>query len=173
MAKVSLNKLTPIKGGTIIVKRINDIEVEIRQYLSTDEKIALTERVLAQAFDNSNQYSQYRLDIITVIEMLKAYTNINFTEKVLSDIPKLYDLIVLNHLDDLLKEIPEEEYNSLVDKIQDEADNLQRYLNSLLGVMKTITTDYSNTQMNVDELTEKLNNPEALKTVKEILDKIG
>jgi hypothetical protein len=30
--------------------------------------------------------------------MLRAYTNISFTEKQLEDIPKLYDAITMNHI---------------------------------------------------------------------------
>jgi hypothetical protein len=39
--------------------------------------------------------------------MLKTYTNISFTEKQLENIPKLYDLITLNHIwDEIKKYIP-------------------------------------------------------------------
>lgn len=174
MAKVSLQKITPIKSGEIKEVEINGEKVQVRQYLPTKEKIALTERVLSGAFDESNRYSMFRLNLLTEIEIIKTYTNFNITAKQMEDIPGLYDLLVLNNIIKQVNEnIPDEEIIELRDKIYDEADNLEHYLNSLMGVMKTITTDYSNTEMNVDALSEKLNNPEALKIVKEILDKIG
>lgn len=174
MAKVSLIKITPIKSGEIKEVEINGEKVQVRQYLPTAEKIALTERVLAGAFDESNRYSMFRLNILMEIEIIKAYTNFNITEKQMENIPNLYDLLVLNDIIKQVNEnIPEEELIELRNKIYDEADNLEKYLNSLIGLMKTITTDYDATKINVDELTNKLDNPEALKTVKEILDKIG
>ena len=96
-----------------------------------------------------------------------------YTDKQMEDIPHLYDILKLNRVFDLLNYIPENELNELHNKIHNEAVNLDQYLNSLMGIMKTITTDYSNTEMKVDELTDKLNDPKAFETVKEILNKIG
>lgn len=174
MAKVSLIKITPIKSGEIKEVEINGEKVQVRQYLPTAEKIALTERVLAGAFDESNRYSMFRLNILMEIEIIKTYTNFNITEKQMENILNLYDLLVLNNIIKQVNEnIPDEELIELRNKIYDEADNLEHYLNSLMGVMKTITQDYENTKLDVDETMAKLDNPNALKTVKEILDKIG
>lgn len=174
MAKVSLTKIAPIKNGDIKEVEINGQKIQVRQYLSTKEKIALTERVLAGAFDESNRYSMFRLNILMEIEIIKTYTNLNITEKYMEDLPGLYDLLVLNKIIAQINEhIPEEELIELRSKIYDEADNLEHYLNSLVGIIKTISTDYNTTQINVDELSAKLNNPEAFQMVKEILDKIG
>ena len=173
MAKVSLSKITPIKSGEVKEIEFKGEKIQVRQYLSTNDKIALTERVLSQAFDDSNHYSIFRLEILSEIEILKAYTNLNITDKQMEDIPHLYDILKLNRVFDLLNYIPENELNELHNKIHNEAVNLDQYLNSLMGIMKTITTDYSNTEMKVDELTDKLNDPKAFETVKEILNKIG
>ena len=174
MAKISLNKIAPIKSGEIKEIEFNGEIIQVRQYLPVEDKIALTERVLSGAFDESNRYSKYRLNLLLAIEIVRAYTNINITEKQLENIPHLYDLLQLNGINDFVQDnIPESEINELIGKAYGEANNLQNYLNSLMGVMKTITTDYSNTELNVEKITEQLNNPEALSTVKEILDKIG
>lgn len=173
MAKVSLNKITPIKSGEIKEVDFQGQKIQVRQYLPTQDKIALTERVLVGAFDESNKYSMFRLNLLMEIEIIKTYTNINITDKQMENIPILYDLLVLNHILDIENEIPSDELIELKDKIYDEADNLEHYLNSLMGIMKTITQDYENTKLNVDETMAKLDNPNALKTVKEILDKIG
>jgi len=140
MAKVSLIKITPIKSGEIKEVEINGEKVQVRQYLPTAEKIALTERVLAGAFDESNRYSMFRLNILMEIEIIKTYTNFNITEKQMENILNLYDLLVLNNIIKQVNEnIPDEELIELRNKIYDEADNLEHYLNSLMGVMKTIT----------------------------------
>lgn len=174
MAKISLNKITPIKSGEIKEVNIQDEIMQVRQYLSVDEKIALTERVLTRAFDETNYYSIYRLTLYTEIEIIKTYTNLNFTEKQLENIPKLYDLLSLNGIIKLVEEnIPEKELMGLKDKINDEAEHLEKYLNSFAGVMKTITTDYSNTQIDVEKIMGDLKDTENLGTIKEILDKIG
>lgn len=174
MAKVSLQKIAPIKIGEIKEVEINGEKVQIKQYLSTKDKIALTERVLTSAFDDGNRYSMFRLNILADIELIKAYTNFNITAKQLEDLPGLYDLLILNNILSQVKaNIPEKELSELYDKIYEEADNLEHYLNSLMGLMKTITTDYSNVSLDVDKIREKLDDPNAFGTIKEILDKIG
>lgn len=174
MAKVSLTKVTPLKAGEIKEVNIQDEIVQVRQYLPVDEKIALTERVLTRAFDETNYYSIYRLTLYTEIEIIKTYTNFNFTEKQLENIPKLYDLLVLNNIIKIIEDnIPEKELIGLKEKINNEAEHLEKYLNSFAGVMKTITTDYSNTQINVEKIVDDLKNTEGLSTIKDILDKIG
>lgn len=174
MAKVSFIKLTPIKSGEIKEVKFNDEVIQIHQYLPVKDKIALTERVLVQAFDDTNHYSLYRLNILFIIEVVRTYTNINITDKQLENLTNVYDLLTLNGIKDfVISNIPEDEYYGLYHKVCGEAENLEKYLNSFAGIMKTITSDYSATEMDVDKITSQLNDPEALKTVKEILDKIG
>jgi len=81
MAKVSLNKIIPIKKVDDITIDINGEKVIVKQYLSVDEKVALVERVLNASIDETNYFSNAKLKVYSKIEILKAYTNINFTDK--------------------------------------------------------------------------------------------
>lgn len=174
MAKVSLSKITPIKKVDDVVINIGDEQITVKQYLPVDEKVALTERVLNAAIDETNYFSYARLNVYSKIEIIKAYTNINFTDKQLEDAPKLFDLLQLNGIiQTVLNAIPENEYHFIQDMIYDDADRLGKHLNSFLGVMKVVQQDYDLTQMNVDNLMNTLGDKESVGLVKDILDKIG
>ena len=174
MAKVSLSKIIPIKKMDDVVVDINGEQVVIKQYLPVDEKVALVERVLNASIDETNYFSYAKLNVYSQIEIVKAYTNISFTEKQLEDIPKLFDLLIINGIIKIVKDnIPYAEYINIHDMIYDDADRLGKHLNSFLGVMKVVQQDYDLTKMNVDNLMNTLGDKESVGLVKDILDKIG
>ena len=174
MAKVSLNKITPIKSVEPITTMIGDSEITIKQYLPINDKLAFTERVLAAALDETGFLNPVRLDVYMNLEIIKTYTNISLTDKMMEDAPKTYDLLVLNNiLEQVISNIPENEYNDLYDAVVDCAEHTVHYLSSFVGMMKTIGNDYNLTKMNVDEIMGTLDDPEKIGLVKNILDKIG
>ena len=174
MAKVSLNKITPIKKVDDITIDINGEKVIIKQYLSVDEKVALVERVLNASIDETNYFSNAKLKVYSKIEILQAYTNINFTDKQLEEITKLYDLLEINNIfDTVINNIPVKEYENIINMINDDADRLSKHLNSFVGMVKTIQQDYDATQLNVDKLMQTLGDKESVGLVKDILENIG
>ena len=174
MAKISLNKITPIKSVDPITVMIGENEITIEQYLPINEKLAFTERVLAATLDDTGFLNPVRLDVYMNLEIIKTYTNISITDKMMENAPKTYDLLVLNGIfEQVISNIPEEEYNDLYDAVVDCAEHTIQYLNSFVGMMKTINSDYNLTKMNVDELMKTLDDPEKIGLVKNILDKIG
>ena len=57
-----------------------------------------------------------------------AYTNLSFTEKQKEDYAKLYDLFEENGIIDLIiAEIPEREYNYIIDGVNETADAVYKY----------------------------------------------
>jgi hypothetical protein len=110
MAKVSLNKITPIKKVDDITIDINGEKVIVKQYLPVDEKALFSERVLNNAMDpNINFASEMRMMVYFSLELINTYTNINLTEKMFEEATKTYDLLVLNHiLDAVIDAIPKE-----------------------------------------------------------------
>lgn len=157
MAKVSLSKITPIKKVNDVVINIGDEQITVKQYLPVDEKVALVERVLNAAIDETNYFSCARLNVYSKIEIIKAYTNINFTDKQLEDAPKLFDLLQLNGIiQTVLNAIPENEYHFLQDMIYDDADRLGKHLNSFVGMIKLINQNQIDTEDNINSMLENL-----------------
>ena len=174
MAKVSLNAITPIKKVDPRIIKIGEQEVEVIQYLPVNDKLALVERVLNLTIDDTGFLNPVRLEVYTILEIVKTYTNISITEKMLENAPKTYDALMINSILDLIIEsIPEDEYDAIFDAIEDCAEHTIKYLNSFVGMMKTVTNDYDATKMNVEEIMKALDQPDKIGLVKDILDKIG
>ena len=175
MAKVSLNKLTPIKSLDKKSFTIGDEEIQVVQYLPAADKALFCERVITMALDPENKYiSRSRLAIMFALELVKTYTNINITDKMIEDAPKTYDLIILNNLlDKIIAMIPAQEYQELRDKLYSDSDHFEEYLHSLSGILKAVTADYSNTELDAERLMNEFKNPEQYKLLTDILDKIG
>ena len=106
--------------------------------------------------------------------MIMAYTNISFTEKQKEDIPKLYDLLEENGvIKDIISQIPEDEYNFIIDGINKTVDAVYTYNNSVLGILEAVSKDYSNLDFDATQIQKKMADPENLKLVRDVLTKLG
>lgn len=174
MAKVSLKAITPIKKVDPRIINIGEQEVEVIQYLPVNDKLALVERVLNLTIDDTGFLNPVRLEVYAILEIVKTYTNISITDKMMENAPGTYDLLMINEvLDHVIAAIPEDEYDAIFDAIEDCAEHTVKYLNSFVGMMKTVTNDYDATKMNVEEIMKTLDQPDKIGLVKDILDKIG
>lgn len=174
MAKVSLTSITPQKKVDSIIISINDQEVTVEQYLPLNDKLAVVEKVLQQTIDDTGFLNPIRLEVYTVLEIVRAYTNITITDKMMVDAAKTYDLLTINGvIDEIIKAIPKEEYDAVFNAIEESAEHTVKYLTSFVGMIKSASEDYDATKMNVDELMATLHNEEDIGLVKDILEKIG
>jgi hypothetical protein len=104
MAKVSFSKLGLAKNNDIKTIEYNGQTIEIKQYLSINDKAILASNVLNYALgDGTTRFiNPLQVEVYTIILAIQAYTNINFTEKQKEDPAKLYDLIIGSGLWDLI-----------------------------------------------------------------------
>ena len=173
MAKVAFNKLNTIKSIPNKTITIGENVIEVKQYLGLVDKIDLMTRIIEQAGDETGFYNIVKIRTFYIIEMLKAYTNISFTEKQLEDIGKLYDAIVMNSIwEQVADGIPEEERVYIWDNTLSIADQVTKYNSSVLGILKTIKSDYSETEFDLEKMADIIQNPEQLKFVKDLLEKV-
>lgn len=175
MAKIAFSKLNKIKSIPAKTITIADAEVSVAQYLPLEEKLNLIQSVIEQSGNNEEGfYNIIKLRTYYTIEMLRAYTNISFTEKQLEDIPKLYDAITINHIwEEVSEVIPDDELEYTWGNTRKLAREITDYNHSALGIIKAMGTDYTNLFNNVDELENKISNPETIKLVKDIVTKLG
>ena len=174
MAKVSFNKITPIKSIDPKVININGETVSIIQYLSIGEKANLVERILNYAFDDTGFASPIRLETYFGLELVRCYTNISITDKMIENVIKTYDALELNGIiDTIIENIPIDEYDALWDLVNESISNVSKYNSSFVGMLRTAAADYQNTQINLDQMSGLLQDPEQLTLVKNILEKIG
>ena len=174
MAKISLTKLNKIKSLEPVDIKIGEETISVIQYLPLEKKLTLMQSIIEQAGNNEEGfYNIVKLSVFYTIEMLRAYTNISFTEKQLEDPQKLYDIIVLNKIWNTIKQsIPEDEVNYIWENTCALAREITDYNHSALGILNLLSNDYDNLSLDTTDMANKLSNVDNLKMLREILTKL-
>lgn len=173
MAKISFTKLGLTKNTEIASFDWNGQTVEVKQYLPIQEKMDLIAAVLNNCQDENNFINEAKMALFMDLEIAYRYTNINFTEKQKEDPAKLYDLLAGSGLfDDIFTVLPQREYKSIVMWLSKTAEHIYDYRNSVYGILDAMNTDYSNLELDAQNIVEKINNPETLTLLKGVLTKL-
>jgi len=125
--------------------------------LSIKDKADLVNYIVQSTFDANGLLSPLRQDIYTTIGILRWYTNINFTDTMLKEIEKTYDLICLNNLYNIvLDNIDEIEKENLLVLITKALYETSTHINSFAGQLQYAKTDYENLNFDMKEMEETL-----------------
>lgn len=174
MAKVSFTKLGLKKNEEVGILHINEQDIEVKQYLPINEKLELISSVINSAADENNFSNPVKENVFLTLEILYHYTNINFTDKQKEDPVKLYDLVVssglVNKVTDL---IPEEELDEVINGVAQSVKAIYIYRNSALGILESISQDYSALNLDATEIQQKLADPDNMALLKQVLTKLG
>ena len=174
MAKVSFTKLGLAKNQEVKIVNWNEQDIEVKQYLPVNEKLTLISNVLNNAHDENNFSNPVKVNLFTALEIMYAYTNINFTDKQKEDPVKLYDLLSGSKLyDKIVENIPVEEYLEVMNGIDETIDAVYTYRNSVMGILDTVSSDYSNLNLDASEIQKKLADPENMELLRSVLTKLG
>ena len=174
MAKVSYTKLGLTKNDKKEFLKWGEQTIEIKQYLPFEDKLHLIEHIVNNSLDDKGYINPCRCDFFEKLEIFYAYTNINFTDKQKEDEAKLFDLLVGSGLmSQVLKLIPEEELEMIDDSVCELIASIYEYRNSARGIMEMITSDYSNLELDADKLQKSIGDPDNLKLLREVLEKLG
>lgn len=179
MAKVSFAKL-----GLKVDNNVKTIEwlsgdkeittIEVKQYLPIEEKLVVISNIINNSIDDNDFYNPVRLEIFTTLEILYAYTNLNITSKMKEDPFKLYDVVLSSGLyDKVLEAMPTDEFDRIDVSAHATIRNIYNYKNSAMGILNSISTDYSDLDLNVQALQSELANPENLSLLKNVVANLG
>ena len=172
--KPTFAKLKLARNNSVKVVTFNDIEIEVKQYLPINEKLQLISNVINAAADENNFSNPIKEDLFGTLEIIYAYTNLGFTEKQKEDPAKLYDdMISSGFADAIIKEIPSEEYNTIVNGINECTKAIYTYRNSLLGILEATVADYGNLELDANDLQSKMADPNNMTLLKDVLTKLG
>lgn len=176
MAKVAYSKLNAkVNTEYKVITLEDEKEIEILQYLPINDKLDVITRVIELSYDPGIYYSNpLKTNVYLDLEIIQAYTNITFTEKQLENPPKLYDAIVSSGWRDrIFNEIPAEELQALRRNVSKTQQAYYAYKTSAIGVLEAISTDYSDLDLNVEELRQKLASGENIELVQKIITNLG
>ena len=174
MAKVSFTKLGLSKNQEVKEVKFNEQIIEVKQYLPVNDKLMLISDVINMSMGENNFANPVQVSVFTTIGILEYYTNINFTEKQKEDPAKLYDLVVSNDFaGKIVDAIPEEEYEQLIDGIEDSIEAYYNYRNSVMGILDAVSHDYSNLNLDASKIQKELGDPNNMALLREVLTKLG
>lgn len=174
MAKIPFSKLGVKVNSDVVVLPYNEYNIEVRKYLPMEEKTTLVSNVLNLSSDENGYYNPMRVKMFLTLETVYAYTNLTFTTKMKEDIFKLYDTLVSSGLfADIVNCIPVNEWENLQETVWNTISNIYEYKNSVMGILDTISADYSNLSLDATEIQKNIADPENLELVRSILTKLG
>jgi hypothetical protein len=108
------------------------------------------------------------------LEVVYAYTNLSFTEKMKEDPFKLYDILVSTGIfKDIVNAICESDWKEIEDNIWSTIKNIYNYKNSVMGILDAIKEDYSILDLDATNIQQKLADPENMELLKSVLTKLG
>lgn len=176
MAKVSFSKLGLTKNNNVNIIEFNGQKIEIKQYLSINDKANLASNVLNYTIGNGTTrfINPLQVEVYTLLQIIEKYTNITFTDKQREDPAKLYDLIVSSKLWGLVfEQIDKDDYATMISYINKSVEAFYNYYNSIYGILDNINKQYETMNLDAIEIQKKLDNPESLSLLKEVLEKLG
>lgn len=174
MAKVAFSKLGLKLNTEVKTVEFNEQTIEVKQYLPVNDKLELISNVINFSADDNNFANPVKIAIFTTLEILYNYTNLTFTEKQKEDPTKLFDLVISNGLvKEVVNAMDKAEYDDLLSAIQRSVDAVYNYQNSIFGILDTITTDYSNLNLDATNIQKALADPENMDLLKQVLTKLG
>jgi hypothetical protein len=154
-------------------------KIKVKQYLSLDEKFKIINEVLRLTIDENDFVNILNLQAWKDLTLIRHYTDIDLEEYFNSDdivekCKELYDLFFVNNVfEDVFKNIPVNEFNQITEMIDNTVHEFYKYRNSIKGILEAVTADYSDLNLEASEIQKKLNDPENVGFLKEVMNKLG
>jgi hypothetical protein len=179
MAKVPFSKLqASINSADCEIGYYNkagdEIKYEVKNYLPFKDKLELVSKIINQSIDDNGFYNPMRVKMYMTLEIVYAYTNLNFTEKMREDPFKLYDILISTGIfADIIKVISADDWKEIQENVWSTIKNIYDYRNSAMGILSFIASDYSAVEMDASKIQELLSNSENLELLKQVVTKLG
>lgn len=135
----------------------------------------IAQLVIQQVIDFNNEFlNEFAFHMYMDLAIVFNYTNLSFTDKQKEDLYKLYDLLVgSGFIKELKKQVDCNQTDDLEVYTYETLNEYYKYHNSIYGIMDAMNQNYSNLSLDINELQDKISNPESLSLVKDILTKMG
>ena len=147
--------------------------IYVKQYLSLEEKMDIIQNVVNICAFDKLFINAPQVKVVQEVEMIKAYTNIEFSEESLNDVYTLYDNLVLSGLIEMLFVeglIPFEEQGFIIGNIFNTLEETFKYNNSAQGIIRNIIASGNENMLNIEDLVEKVKDPAIGEFLKKLAD---
>lgn len=169
MAKTTFASLKLKLNEEVKTLKIEDKEIEIKQYLPLKDKYLLVKVALEQAFEDG-VCNELLLTAYLELYTIFLYTNLTFTDKQKEDEMKLYDLLSCNGIIEKVFElIPESETSFIYDAIENIKAHQMCYMSSVAAGIKDFTQSFPKEIEKATGMIEELNDGDKLKNAKDFV----
>lgn len=170
--KLGLSKLIPKEKE---IFEFNNQQIEVTKYLPIDEKVNLIQQIVNNALETDENFiNPCKVNVYLYVEMILAYTNITLTDTQKKDLNKIYDAFCAsNFIGYFRAHMDDREWDYVTNSVWEILDNIVKYKNSALGILNTISQDYSNLDLDATEIQEKLADPGNMSLLRAVVDKLG
>jgi hypothetical protein len=128
-------------NNDIISFKFGDKEIKVKKYLPVEDKYDIAMITLQKSAENGI-FNPIKLDIFYHLNLIYAYTDLEFSAEDREDELKLFDeLESSGFMDEFLKVIDENEYKSILENIGDLEWSLTDYNKSAASVFKSFIED--------------------------------
>ena len=154
MAKVSYANLKLKVDQRVETFDFGGQSIEVKQYLPIEDKYDLIMIVLQNA-EEDGVYNPIKLQMYFDLYLVYMYSNISFTDKQKENEAKLYDTLESNGIiSGIVELIPIDEYNSLMEYIEELVEFKTTFNNSAAGLVNQVLVDLPK---NAEKAAEVLN----------------
>ena len=172
--KVGLTKLGLKKNTNLVSLEWNGQVIEIKEYLPIEDKMQVIEQVVNASLDSNNYANPINIHLNFILEIIFAYTDINFTDKQKENKFNLYNLFVSSGLWNKIKEnINKDDLDLIYNSIYDTIHEFYKYKDSVLGVLDSVNQDYNGLMLDAENIQKNLADPSNLSLLKDVITKLG
>lgn len=146
--------------------KINDKEVQVKQYLPISDKMDLVQVTLQKA-DNGRYFDQLALDMFFELNLVYLYTDIEVTQQERDDEFALYDKWTNDGtIKAVISEIPDHEYVMVSEAVDSGVTDLMKYRGTAAAVINSFINDLPRNAEIAKEIVDNFD-PEKYKEVVE------
>lgn len=154
MSKITYSSLKLKLNNEVKEIDFNGNKIEVKQYLSTEDKIDLVD-VTLQKSKEGNLYNPLKVNMYFHLNLIYLYTNLSFTDKQREDEEKIYDILDSNGLiDEIIKAIPERQYLDLLNKTSEKIENELKYNTTVAAIISKFIDDLPNQAKAMEDILE-------------------
>ena len=138
MSNIEFKSLNLKRNDSIRVIKINDNEIEVKQYLPIEDKIDLVQIALQQA-ETDFGYNAMLVDVYFYLYIVYFYSNIHFTDEEKAQPLELFDILSSNGvISAVAAAIPSEEFEDIKEYIDTQFEMNTQFKSSLLYLFNIV-----------------------------------
>ena len=153
--------------------------IKVKEYLPLEEKLKLVAEVLNLSIDQNSFKNILKIKMWTDLMIIRHYTDLELesyfeNEPEDKDYATLYDLLINNDIiTEIRGSIPTRELAIVEDAISTTVEDYFKYTNSARGILEAVSQDYSNLDLEASDIQKKLGDPDNMKFLKDVMERLG